>query len=805
MGSIFEGIFGPSTNTSSSSSVSSNPDWFMNAAKGVTGRAVTAASQPYALYPGARVAGFSPDQRKAFDLTRSNAGNWQPLLSQAGSTVDSALGKSAAGAASPYLDRASQTFPDAASAYMSPYTDAVVDRIGDLGARNLFEKVLPGVNDTFIGGGTFGGKQNSEFVSRALRDTQEGILGESAKALEAGYGTAANIFGADQSRLADVGKTAGSLTGTDAGYGLEGARQYASLADQKQAQGLKDAAALQAIGGQQQGLEQKSLDLAHDDFEAQRDYDKNNVQWLSGILGGQANGMPKSTSSTTETPGASPLSQLLGAGLTLADLTDMFGTAKKRGGMVRGYAEGGMVEPTLMARLANMETSDLRLLGMQANDPDIRRAVQMQLRARGEDVALDQLAAGSQDPEEQRSLRGDASAARSKSAYGDGPLAAMGRGMRNFGQMLNTPMDEMPDLHPGMGGGDVAPDDAGDADMVTGGGDSGTMGGTTDTLQPAARRPTITMTRQPGGAYAMDQGPLSMQGARAAKGTDPTGTVQNVPQALPAEPDYDALYAPSPEQMAARKAYTDRLQPQKRSRADSPLLQFGLQLMASRRPGLVPALGEAGQNVLARQSVLDDRDRATGIEQARAGVGFADTDAAGRRAGTVARQEGGFKRTELGIRQQQANTQEGLAQAQEKLADAHADYFRNPDRAARSAVVQAQKEMENLWKRANPPQQGESPQAYDARVAGAVLEASQTAKGNPTRDTATAVKSITDAVNAGLMDVEEGKAEIAAIRAGRQPTGGAPASPVNALPEGARVQQGGKIYEKRGGKMVPVE
>lgn len=127
--------------------------------------------------------------------------------------LEQATGTSPLEAAQPYLQQAAQTFPGAVSQYMSPYTENVVNRIADLGARNLQEKLLPAVGEEFIRAGQFGGSRMGEFGARALRDVQESVLGEQAKALQAGYGQAADIFGADVARQAQLAGTAGQLGG----------------------------------------------------------------------------------------------------------------------------------------------------------------------------------------------------------------------------------------------------------------------------------------------------------------------------------------------------------------------------------------------------------------------------------------------------------------------------------------------------------------------------------------------------------------------------------------------------------------
>lgn len=187
------------------------------AAAGALGRAEgmsgAGAAQPY-LSQAAGMSGLEtarPLMQQGVDPIRmagqgSAAGAASPFIQQA-------LGESPLAAAQPYLSQAGQTFPGAVSQYMNPYTKNVVDQIADVGVRQLQEKFLPAVGEEFIRAGQFGSSRMGEFGARALRDVQESVLGEQAKALQAGYGQAADIFGQDVGRLAQLAGTAGQLGG----------------------------------------------------------------------------------------------------------------------------------------------------------------------------------------------------------------------------------------------------------------------------------------------------------------------------------------------------------------------------------------------------------------------------------------------------------------------------------------------------------------------------------------------------------------------------------------------------------------
>ncbi len=276
------------------------PDWLTQYYQNVLGKAQGVAAQPYQTYGAPRIAGFAPEQQQAFTQVQQNQGNWQPAL-------DAATTSARAGTAG-------WTDPGVAESYMNPYQDEVVADIGTLAGRNLSENLLPQVNRTFVGSGTFGGSRSAEFTARAVRDANESALREQNQAMQAGYTNGAQTFGADAARdiqaasvQAGIGSTQQKLAGTDA-------------------------AALEAVGAQRQGLAQNSADLAYQDFEHQRDYPTTQLQTLVGI-GGTPTASGTGTSTTT-TPSPNNTAQTIGGiAAGIGTIGKIFGAA--RGGRVR--------------------------------------------------------------------------------------------------------------------------------------------------------------------------------------------------------------------------------------------------------------------------------------------------------------------------------------------------------------------------------------------------------------------------------------------------------------------------------------
>lgn len=178
----------------------------------------------------------------------------QPYFNQANQyTQQGAQGT--AGLANPYMQQASQLSSQGAQTglggiqdYMNPYQDQVVNRIGELGARNLKENLLPNIQDQAIRSGTFGGSRSGEAIGKALRDTQESTLAQQSAALQSGYSQAGQQLQADKARQ------------------LQAAQQQAGFGQQVAGMSAADFQRMLAAGQQQAAMGQSAAGLASADL-----------------------------------------------------------------------------------------------------------------------------------------------------------------------------------------------------------------------------------------------------------------------------------------------------------------------------------------------------------------------------------------------------------------------------------------------------------------------------------------------------------------------------------------------------------
>jgi len=282
------------------------PDWYTNYAMQVLANQQAASAMPYTPYQGPRVAEFSPTQQQSFNLTGQAAGAYQPALGQATQATQQAMAAPGAlSVAQPYLAQAGQTAPGVVQQYMNPYQEAVVNRIADLGVRNLQENIMPGIEGRYIAAGQlgFGGRQPGSGTpsgmmtdtARAVRDVSADILGKQSEALQAGYTGALGAAQTDLSRMGNLAQTAGGLGYQQTGQQLAGAQQLAGMGAQAQELGLAGAGALGQVGAAQQGQAQKNLDLAYADFLRQQGYPQEQINNMLQTLGGVRGAVPAAT------------------------------------------------------------------------------------------------------------------------------------------------------------------------------------------------------------------------------------------------------------------------------------------------------------------------------------------------------------------------------------------------------------------------------------------------------------------------------------------------------------------------------
>ena len=212
------------------------------------------AAQPFIPYTGKRVAGFSPDQLRAFEATRGmfEAGQqYDPLgtLSQLGQKPTPGLLQADIGA------------------YQSPYQQQVIDQtMADIQRQSDIAQQL--AQSRAIKAGAFGGSRSALLETEATRPYIEQQARTSAALRQAGFEQAQRAAESDIERqMRDRQFQAGI--------------QQNLLGEQYRSLGL-----LGGIGGQQQLLQQRALDVPYQEFGRALQYPQQQFGLLSQAVRG---------------------------------------------------------------------------------------------------------------------------------------------------------------------------------------------------------------------------------------------------------------------------------------------------------------------------------------------------------------------------------------------------------------------------------------------------------------------------------------------------------------------------------------
>jgi hypothetical protein len=296
--------------------------------------------QSMPTYTGQRIAGFTPEQLKVqsdvagmtrpggFGAATTGLTEGQRLGFGAGAT-----GLSQAFGYTPTTTYGGTFTPGAASFYMDPYQQNVTDiALREARKQGTLQQQAGALGA--IGRGTFGGARQALMQAEQQRNLAQNIGDIQAKGSQAAYTNAQQQFQADQARRlqaeqlnqqaaqyqAGLGKDIG-LAGLTTG--IESSAKQAAVAGATQAADLERLKAQAATGAEKQALQQKIDDLKYQTFMDQQNYQKQQLEYLSNILRGNAAAL--GSSQVQYTPAPSTISQIGGLGLAGLGLAKALG------------------------------------------------------------------------------------------------------------------------------------------------------------------------------------------------------------------------------------------------------------------------------------------------------------------------------------------------------------------------------------------------------------------------------------------------------------------------------------------------
>jgi hypothetical protein len=274
-----------------------------NAALNVYGQGQAAANQL-----GVReIAGFTPDQLAAMQMTREAVGTGAGAVNQAVGTAGQVAGFTPG-------QVQGQSFLNAnIGAYMNPYLQQVAGNVmSDLDRQRLMQQNQNAANA--FQAKAFGGSRQGVVEAETNRAAQENAARTLTDLYSGGFNAAAQLAGQDLS-FAQQAALANQQAGiSGAGLKLQAAGQLGQLGGAQQAMSQADIAALGNVGSMQQQLQQATTD-------AERNLILEKFQLQNAALGSLAPLAGNVTSKTTSTPSGM---QTLGQVAQIAGTAMMF-------------------------------------------------------------------------------------------------------------------------------------------------------------------------------------------------------------------------------------------------------------------------------------------------------------------------------------------------------------------------------------------------------------------------------------------------------------------------------------------------
>lgn len=289
--------------TTTQGQVTTAPGWYTDYLSGLAQNTAGAASA-------ANFVGAQPLQTRAFEQVGQTVGSYQPTLTAATNMVTGA---------------GTTRAPDVVADYMNPYTQQVVNQIGELGQRAIQQNLSPSATAGAVGSGQFGSKRGAEVLGQVIRDANQNILAQQTGALSSGFKDAIAAAQTDLARQMGAGERLGTL------------------AQQTQTQNLADINALATLGEQEQKIKQ-----------AEQLFPLQTLGMAAQNLRGFS--IPTSTASTYTGPipgayAASPLQQIAGLGALLGGVSSTpfgaaIGEALKNSDVVKAIKDFFATKPT---------------------------------------------------------------------------------------------------------------------------------------------------------------------------------------------------------------------------------------------------------------------------------------------------------------------------------------------------------------------------------------------------------------------------------------------------------------------------
>ena len=273
----------------------------------------------YPVYPGPRIAQFTPEERAAQAGIVSLVGSQEP-------TFDIAKGLTAAGTGAATAETIGER--------MSPYMQQVVD-IEKREAERAADARRQQLAAQAVGSRAFGGSREAFMQSELDRNLQQQLGDIQARGQQAAFQQAQQAFEQQKQRQ------------------LAGGQQMAGMAPIQSGVQFKELGALAGIGEQQRQQQQKALDLGFQQFREEQTYPEASLQQYQSIIRGFP--LQPTTTQTQQSilPTPSLGQQLIGMGTGALGLAGAAKTLFKEGGQLKPIPEDNKGLPNLPTEVRN--------------------------------------------------------------------------------------------------------------------------------------------------------------------------------------------------------------------------------------------------------------------------------------------------------------------------------------------------------------------------------------------------------------------------------------------------------------------
>jgi hypothetical protein len=223
----------------------------------------------------------------------------------------------------------------AAQKYMNPYIGNVL-KAAQRQATERYQEQQGTRSAAARQAGAYGGSRQAIQDYLSERDMNEQLNRMNAEQLAQAYGQGAQMFTQDQARELQAQMANQQALERAMGIRLQGAQQglaaaqgLGQLGTMQQGLTMDRLAALEKVGATRQAMSQAAMEQAYKDFINQRDYERQNINWLTGIMSGVPVGAQQEVLQYEGAP--NPYSTALGLGLAGGDLSKMMAGSSTKG------------------------------------------------------------------------------------------------------------------------------------------------------------------------------------------------------------------------------------------------------------------------------------------------------------------------------------------------------------------------------------------------------------------------------------------------------------------------------------------